>query len=279
MGRGERPTYQDPLLARIDAPALRWTYEGTMIVLAVAVVALLTRPDEGWVRVTNLVIWGIFVVDYAVRIWLAEDRRAFVRHNIPDLVAILPLDFFRAARVARLARLVRLVRAGRILWRATADLRGVMRTNGLQWVLGVALATVLGGGSVVWLVDPQIATFADGLWWAMVTSTTVGYGDLSPVHPAARGVAVVIMVVGVGTIGMLTGSIATYFTGGDVDEPAGPQVQYVRDRLAHWEQLSPRDRRELAAMLAGLAEDGSATDGAQPGGVDTSTISGPTART
>lgn len=246
--------YEDPLLGRIRSKALRWTYESVMMVLAIAVVGLLTQPDQGWVRVVNLSIWGVFVVDYAVRIALADDRRTFVRRNVPDLIAILPLDFFRAARVARLARLVRVIRAVRVLWRVSADARGVMRTNGLQWVLAVALVTVLGGGMVAWSIDPNIATLGDGIWWAMVTSTTVGYGDLSPVHPVARATAVVIMVVGVGTIGMLTGSIANYFAAGTSEPPRiGPQVQFVRDRLEQWDELSVDDRRELASMLVGLA--------------------------
>ncbi len=257
MAKADVDGYEGPLLARIRSKALRWTYESVMIVLALAVVGLLTQPDKGWVRVANLSIWGIFVVDYAVRIVLAEDRRTFVRRNVPDLIAILPLDFFRAARVARLARLVRVIRAVRVLWRVTADARGVMRTNGLQWVLAVALVTVIGGGLVGWSIDPNITTPGDGIWWAMVTSTTVGYGDLSPVHPVARATAVVIMIVGVGSIGMLTGSIANYFAA-DTQEPTsrgGPQVQFVRDRLEQWEELSSDDRRELASMLAGLASE------------------------
>lgn len=255
MGNVDMVEYEDPLLARLGSGAVRWLYEGIMMALAVGVVVLLTQPDRGWIRVTNLVIWGIFVVDYGVRFTLAEDRRQFVRRNVPDLIAILPLDFFRAARVARLARLVRLVRAARILWRVTGDLRGVMQTNGLQWVLVVAMVTVVGGGVVGWSIDPNITTLGDGIWWAMVTSTTVGYGDLSPVHPVARAVAVVIMIVGVGSIGMLTGSIATYFAAGQDDAATriGPQVQFVRQRLGEWEDLSVHDRRELASMLTALA--------------------------
>ena len=248
-------TTEDPLLERLGHGWARWVYEGVMIALAIAVVALLTQPDRGAVRTVNLAIWGVFLVDYVVRLWLADDRRAFVRRNVPDLIAVLPLDFFRAARVARLARLARLVRAGAVLWRASADLRAILRTNGLQWVLVVATVTITVGGLVVWGMDPSIATPGDGIWWAVVTSTTVGYGDLSPTEPVARAVAVVIMIVGVGTIGMLTGSIATYFTGlARETTSTSAQVEFVRSRLASWDELSPSDRRELAAMLAALTD-------------------------
>ena len=52
----------------------------------------------------------------------------------------------------------------------------------------------------------------DALWWAFVTSTTVGYGDISPSTGAGRIVAVILMLMGIGLVSMLTGTIATYFT-------------------------------------------------------------------
>lgn len=124
---------------------LWWVYEAAMAVLALAAVWLLTVPDEGWARVANLGIWAIFVVDYAVRLAIADDRRRFVRSNIPDLIAILPLDFLRVARLARLARLTRLLRAGTVLWRLTTDMRGVLGTNGLGYVVLITGAVIVAG--------------------------------------------------------------------------------------------------------------------------------------
>jgi len=92
----------------------------------------------------------------------------------------------------------------------------------------------------------------DGIWWSVVTSTTVGYGDLSPVTPIGRGLAVVLMIVGIGTIGMITGSIATYFIeDGDDDLPS--HVTFVRQELARWHDLSQAERRRVAVLIDGLA--------------------------
>ncbi len=234
-------------------PRLRWAYEALMIGLALLVVALLTRPDSPTVDAANLAIWVVFAIDFVVRVALSGDRRRWLRRNIPDLIAVLPLDFLRIARLARLARLFRLVRAARVLWRVSSTLRAILRTNGLAWVLATATAVVVVGALLIRLVEPAIGSFGDALWWSIVTATTVGYGDVSPETTLGRIVAGVLMLVGIGTIGMLTGSIATHFLQDRRGLPTDPQLEFVRQELDRWDQMTRDERRRVAALLTDLA--------------------------
>ena len=246
----------DGVVMTLGTGAWAKVYEAVMVTLALAVVALFAVEDHAWARPANLVIWGVFVVDYTVRLWLSTDRRRFVRRNVPDLVAILPLDFFRAARLARLARLLRLVRSGRVLWRASSTVRDLLATNGLDVVLTAATITISAGAAIVFWFDPAFDDLGDAFWWAIVTSTTVGYGDLAPVSGLGRAVAVVVMVVGIGTIGMLTGAIATYFVRrGDATTSADPEVRFAQQQVSRWDHLSPTERRRVAGLLQALADD------------------------
>jgi voltage-gated potassium channel len=245
---------REPVVLALGTGRVRWVYEGVMVVLALLVIALLPFTNEGWVRGANLAIWAVFVVDYFTRLGLSTDRRRFLHANIIDLLAIMPADFFRALRVLRVTRLLRVLRAAAVLARVGRDVRGVTATNGLGWVLAVALTTVLSGSVVVWLVEPTIGSLPDALWWSTVTATTVGYGDLSPDSMNGRAVAVVLMLIGIGTIGMLTGSIATYFLGGG-PKVSDPDVEHIRQRLADWADLSGEERQRLAVMLAAMARD------------------------
>jgi voltage-gated potassium channel len=233
----------------------RTIYEAIMATLAIVVIVLLMAdPASAWVHRVNIAVWTAFVADYAIRLALSNDRRRFMRTNVIDLVAILPLDFFRAARVLRLVRLVRLARAGGILWRVSATARGVMDTNGLRWVLAATAAVVVVGGVVIWVVEPTMGSIGDGLWWALVTATTVGYGDLSPVTPFGRGVAGVLMLVGIATIGMVTGAISTYFIN-DRASDLPVHVAFVRDELKRWNELSVSERHRLAVLLDSIARE------------------------
>jgi voltage-gated potassium channel len=219
-----------------------------MGVLALVTVATLFT-DAAWAWTLNWAIYAVFVLDVSVRFARAEDRRGFPRRNWPDLVALVPFELLRPFRTVRLLRLVRLLRVVRLGARVGPTTRGILRQNGLQYVLVFVAILIVVGGTSAWLLEDDIATLGDGIWWAIVTTTTVGYGDLSPNDVPGRAIAVVLMLAGIGTLGMVTGSIATYFShlGDDRDIP--DEVRHVQERLSHWHELDPGERRRLARTL------------------------------
>lgn len=223
-------------------------YEVMLAVLALAVVWLLTLPEEGWVQAANWGIWAVFAIDYAVRLARSHDRSTFVKTHIPELLAAFPLEPFR---VFRLFRLARLIRAGAVLWRVTRNLRRILDTNGLGYVLLATSGVIVIGAAAIRMAEPDMGSYADALWWAVVTATTVGYGDISPTGPVGRLIALCLMLVGIGTIGMITGSIATYFIR-DKSRSLDPDIQHIRERLAAWGELSQSERLQLASMLRAI---------------------------
>jgi voltage-gated potassium channel len=249
-----RPPTERPVDPAPTSGVLGIVYEGVMLLLATTVIVLIAQPDRGLVRTANLVIWAIFVIDYVTRLVLSGDRRAFVRANLIDLVAIMPADLFRAARALRILRVVRLLRAAAVLWRVSVAIRGITGTNALGWVLVASTVVVLIGAGGVMVAEPGMEQFGDALWWSIVTSTTVGYGDISPESVVGRVVAVVLMLVGIGTIGMITGSIATYFLGDRDRGPDDPHVAHLKAVLDSWDELTVEQRRQAAALLDAMAE-------------------------
>lgn len=204
-------------------------YEWTFAVLAVFAVVLAVHefwpwlPDWPWLELADHGILAIFVVDYLVRLVKAPAKWTFVRSHPWDLLAIMPghsvMRGFRLFRLARFTRTLRVLRAMRLLRiaalgrRAYPYVRQFLRTNGIGYVLCFTMGLVLVGAVGIFFAEDRtaIAGFGDALWWSFVTTTTVGYGDISPASALGRAIAVVLMLTGIGTLGMLTGSIATFF--------------------------------------------------------------------
>jgi voltage-gated potassium channel len=117
----------------------------------------------------------------------------------------------------------------------------------------LAAAGLLFLGSWLVLLSEQnakgsnIHSYGDALWWAVVTVTTVGYGDRFPVTDLGRAVAVVLMLVGIGLIGVLTATVASFFVQEHTDankdqlqaahEDLGARLSTMDDRLARIEAL------------------------------------------
>jgi voltage-gated potassium channel len=243
MGRG-RPVVlsYERWSARADKPLL-----GLALLFLVVLAAPILDPTlpayvDAGLALANIAIWALFAFDYAVRLWLVEDRRRYVRTHLPDLAAAL----FPALRPLRVLRLFSI---GHMLaQRARGGLAGeaaklVTATSALViFIGGVAILDVERDAS-----DANITAPADGFWWALTTMTTVGYGDRFPVTSAGRLIAAALMVVGIALLGVLTASIAAWFIR-EVGQQDEANLEPVEDRLTRLENKID----ELLALQASV---------------------------
>lgn len=226
--------------------------EALMAALALVTIWLSFEPDFANHHLVSWSIWGVFVAEYGVRLIAAPRRWDFVRSNPADLIAIMPFDLLRAFRLIRLLRVLQLIRGLTVLRRVGVHASGILRTNGLAYVLFGSFMMVMTSGLLIATLEPGIKNTSDGLWWSIVTASTIGYGDMAPKTPEGRLVAVVLILVGIGMIAMVTSSIATYFIGSHGTH--NPHVRHLQKQLDGWESMSPEERREIAAVLRTLAD-------------------------
>jgi voltage-gated potassium channel len=205
----------------------------------------------------------VFLGDFVVGWVRAEDRKAWWKQHWYELPGLVPLyfeavAFLRVAQVLRLARVLRLLRALTAFrhLRALAFVDVLLNRNKLGHTLVISASVVLGLASVVWLLErntnPGLSHFGDALWWAIVTTTTVGYGDITPQTGLARVVATVLMLMGIGLIGVVASSIsaAIIAMGGAAPEDApAPQTGLVQEleRLAALKERGHLTEEEFTA--------------------------------
>lgn len=170
-------------------------------------------PLQTWI---DNIIYGIFVLDYIIRLAVADQKKKFFKENLFDLIAILPFNsafrifrILKFSKILRFAKFTKLFRIGSVSARFLTKVRRFLKTNGFKYVLILSGSSILAGTFAMMYFEQM--KFQDALWWSFVTATTVGYGDLSPATNAGRIVASLLMLVGIGLIGSLTSSITSFF--------------------------------------------------------------------
>lgn len=222
--------------ARTERPMLSLS----LVFVVVLVVPLATRPSHPVsvaLSAANAAIWAAFTVDYVARLYLARARWAFVRSHPLDLVVVL-VPFLRPLRALRLLRLARLgAVAGVLHGRAQRSFHATVAA----YVAAAAATLLVVGAAAMYDAERRapggnIRTFADALWWALTTVTTVGYGDRYPTTGTGRLIAAALMIVGIALLGVVTATMAAWFVNRlrsvqEVEEQAGATLDQVLAEL------------------------------------------------
>ena len=214
---------------------------------AVIGIVVLTTDSQGLAPealVTALfMIWFLIVVEFALRYFIVPERGKYFssRRVEPAMVAVPVFQVWRLAGVERVTVLT---------GEGSERFLAILRHRSLFRVLLAAAGLLFLGAWLVMLFESNapgsnIHSYLDALWWGVVTVTTVGYGDRFPVTEGGRAVAVVLMMVGIGLIGTLTATVASFFVQEHTDankaqlqaahEDLGAQLSAIDDRLARLE--------------------------------------------
>ena len=201
-----------------------------LILLSLVAFSIETLPDNSarvqlilyWIEVVCVVI---FTIEYLLRIYVAEKkwRYIFSFYGIIDLLAILPfylqfafdLRALRAFRVFRIFRALKLVRYNRALRRIHIA-TGIVKEEMVLFFIVTGILIFLSGSGIYFFeneAQPELfSSIFDSFWWAVVTLTTVGYGDVYPITLGGRVFTVLVLIIGVGIVTVPAGLVATALT-------------------------------------------------------------------
>ena len=205
-------------------------FDAGLIVLIISSVAAVmvdsvASINEGYAEQLLAVEWAftvLFTAEYLVRIWCVKPARAYTLsfYGLIDLLSILPTylslllpggQYLAVIRVLRVIRVFRVFKLARYLGEASilsTALRNARYKIAVFLVTVVCIVIVV--GSVMYLVEGAPGGFSSipqGVYWAVVTLTTVGYGDIAPVTPLGKSLAAFVMILGYGIIAVPTGIV------------------------------------------------------------------------
>ncbi|MGH1345116.1 MAG: ion transporter [Nannocystales bacterium] len=226
-------------------PAGRAFDVGLLILILASVLAVMLESVEAFsarfgtaLRVLDWVFTVLFLAEYSIRLWVARHRLRYVVSffGIVDLLSILPsfigivvtgAHSLLVIRVLRLLRVFRVLKVMRMLGEANQLLNALKSSAAKITVfMGAVLTIVVVMGATMHLIEGAENGFSSiprGMYWAIVTMTTVGYGDIAPSTVPGQAVAAILMLLGYGILAVPTGIVSAEYVQamnvGPVNEP------------------------------------------------------------
>lgn len=190
--------------------------------------------------ISDWMIWCFFTFETLALLLLVRDKGAYLQGNWINLVIIvlaMPLlwEYFPHAGGLRALRLIVLFS---LLIHISSSARKLLARNNLGITLLVSFIIIIMAGTVMAVIDPNVHTPLDGIWWAWVTVTTVGYGDIVPGSNAGRLFGSLLILMGIGLFSMLTASFSVFFIAQGEEEivsrekKAAAKLEHIESRLA-----------------------------------------------
>ncbi|WP_219702357.1 ion transporter [Marinomonas lutimaris] len=213
----------------LDKPVFTW-FISLLIFYSLFCFSFGTLPnlslnEKKFLRYSEVIVTIIFTLEYIARIVSTKKRLKFIFsfYGLVDLIAILPfylafavdLRTLRIIRLLRLARILKLVRYNEASFRFAKALYSVKEELVIFLLTSMMLIYIAGLGIYYFEHEAQPDAFRsifDCLWWAVITLTTVGYGDIYPITVGGRIFTFVLLIIGLGLIAIPTGIISSALT-------------------------------------------------------------------
>ncbi|MCB9812543.1 potassium channel family protein [Candidatus Nomurabacteria bacterium] len=190
----------------------------TLLLVVTLAVPLLVSLPAPWVSVfafLNLAIWCTFYIELFVKFYVAKSKSAALKRNWSlVLIAIAPL--FLSLRLMRVSRLVGVVRFLRLQKSASRLRRSVRELiYNVEYILLTILIFIVVAGFLMWQIevrfDGSIVSLADSLWWAVITITTIGYGDVIPASAEGKLFGAIVSLLGTILFMIFVARVTTMF--------------------------------------------------------------------
>lgn len=161
---------------------------------------------------SDWLLWGFFVAELATLLSLVNNRGRYLRNNWFNLVVIIAaMPALWHEQELGMLRALRFVLVAMKLVNLSSTIRVVLSRNNLGLTILAAWIFVFCAGVIMAAIEPGFKNIEEGIWWAWVTVTTVGYGDVVPATSGGRLLAGLVMLLGMGLFSLITANFSAFF--------------------------------------------------------------------
>ncbi|MGL5353451.1 MAG: potassium channel family protein, partial [Clostridium sp.] len=235
-----------------------------MIAIIIALKLMISLPNfilESFYYI-NIIVWIIFNIDYFGRFTISKNKNKYIFENVIDLISIIPMFsyiiiymFLGLKALISYGLFIMLLDIGKIIIliiKFKQKIISSIKISPFVYILILTTLIIVISAVVISLLEG--ISFGDSLWWCFVTFTTVGYGDVLLKTAIGKIVAVILMIVGIGFIGITTSTIAIYIINGGKKKKSlqGEIIQVVKYKLDNFNELSEKDIEDIYKTLKSL---------------------------
>ena len=197
----------------------------------------------------SLAVWWIFFAEFVVSLSLVDQKVRYIRHNWLNLVIIfLAFPWMEwGGDWAVIFRALRLILFVRVLVTVIEDVVAILKRNSFGRVLAAAVVFVVISAAIFAAIEDK--PFTAGLWYALVTITTVGYGDVVPLTDNGRFYGAFLIIFGVVLFSLLTANISAFLVGAEQKKMESEILKYVQLTEQRMAEQSKRHEQMLESML------------------------------
>lgn len=222
---------------------LKIIYEVAVIIFILLFAIFLSRN-----KIAAAVIYGLFIVDYIVRLLKSKDYLHFIFSHPIDAISLLPFsNLFRLFGLYRVVYILLEIKGAK---KFMNRVRRFFIMNNFLYFAGWLFLILSVFSYLIVYFEPEINNYADALWWSIVTTTTVGYGDIVPVTLAGRIIAVILMFLGIGLVGLFINNIV-FIIGDNRRNKTTINLKGILDdrTLSLYESLDSRTQEQIIINL------------------------------
>ncbi len=198
--------------------------------------------------ITDWLVWSFFLLETAILTRLVDNKWRYLSSNWLNLIIILvalPVLWNGKTEIAAL-RTLRVFLVLPLLFGISKTARSILSRNQLGVTLLVSLFIIVGSGILIAGIDPAIDNIWDGFWWAWVTVTTVGYGDIVPSSAAGKIFGGLLILFGLGLFSLITASFSAFLLAKDEEKIIRDEreelvrLRRIEERMENLESLLKR---------------------------------------